>query len=297
MSKGAAMIRKHLKAAVMLAMLFTFVFQTPTDHMSPTETAMDSVTQKSVKLPIIMYHSILNDPKKRDVYVTMVNSFKNDLKYLKDNGFETVLVQDLIDYVNGVGTLPQKPVMITFDDGHYNNLHYVLPILEEMDMKAVISIVGKYADAFSINPDPNPNYAYLSWNEIKQLKDSGRFEVQNHSYSMHTIGDRRGSQRKNGESEASYCLMFNEDAMKQQTLLQEHCGITPTAFVYPFGLVCPEAQDCLRQMRFSASMTCSERINLIQAGNPDCLFDLGRFNRSGKFTTAAFMKKLLKQLH
>ncbi len=290
------MIQRHIKAAVLLVMLFTFSFLLPIDHMHPIETAMDSITQKSVKLPIIMYHSILNDPKKRDVYVTTAESFKKDLKYLKDNGFETVVVQDLINYVNGVNTLPQKPVMITFDDGHYNNLFYALPILEEIDMKAVISIVGKYADAFSINPDPNPNYAYLSWDEIKQLKDSGRFEVQNHSYSMHTIGDRLGSRRRNGESEASYCLMFNEDALKQQMLLQENCGITPTAYVYPFGLVCPEAQDCLKQMEFSASMTCNERINLIQAGNPDSIFDLGRFNRSGTLTTGAFMKKLFKQL-
>lgn len=290
------MIRKHLKAAVLLAMLFTFVFLLPMENAHPAEAAMDSATQKSVKLPIIMYHSILNDPKKRDIYVATADSLKSDLKYLKDRGFETVVVQDLIDYVSGVGALPQKPVMITFDDGHYNNLYYALPILQQMDMKAVISIVGRYAEDYTQNPDPNPNYAYLSWEEVKLLQDSGRFEVQNHSYALHSIGERMGSQRKSGEPVASYCVIFNEDAMRQQALLQEHCGITPTAFVYPFGLVCPEAQDCLRQLQFSASLTCSERINYIQADNPECLFNLGRFNRSGKVTTAAFMKKLLKQL-
>ena len=290
------MFVRHWKSAVMLTILSFFIFKIPMDQMKPAETAMDSITSKSIKLPIIMYHSILNDTKKRDTYVSTAGSLKSDLTYLKNHGFKTVVIQDLIDYVNGEGSLPEKPVMITFDDGHYNNLYYVLPMLEEMDMKAVISIVGKYADAYTQRPDPNPNYAYLSWSEIKQLQDSGRFEIQNHSYAMHTLSDRRGSQRKEGESEVSYCLMFNEDALKQQTLMLDHCGVTPTAFVYPFGLVCPEAQDCLKQMKFSASLTCVEQINLIQKGNPDCLFNLGRFNRPGKTTTAAFMNKLLKHL-
>ena len=290
------MIKKRLMAVVFLSVISTFILSIPTVMGYASQTAMDSTTRKSIKLPIIMYHSILSDPKKWDTYVASPGALKSDLKYLKDNGFKTVVVQDLIDYVNGTGDLPPRPVMITFDDGHYNNLYYALPILKEMDMKAVISIVGIYADAYSDKPDPDPNYAYLSWDEVRYLSESGYFEVQNHSYAMHTLNGRKGCQRKNGESEAAYCTSFNADAMKQQALLKENCGVTATAFTYPFGLVCPEARSCLAQLHFSASLTCSERINYIQAGNPECLFDMGRFNRSGKVSTKTFMKRLLKQM-
>ncbi len=290
------MIQRFVKAAVLLGVLFTFVFYVPDVPQSAAHAAMDSAVQKSVKLPILMYHSVLKDPKKADVFVLTPDALESDLKYLKANGFETVVIQDLINFVNGQGTLPEKPVMITFDDGHYNVLIYALPILEKMDMRAVLSVVGAYAEKYTENPDPNPNYAYLSWDEITYLKETGRFEIQNHSYAMHTIGDRKGSKRKNGESETAYCSFFCSDALKQQIALQEKCGVTPTAYTYPFGLISPEAQLCLSQMQFSASLTCYERINYIQAGNPDCLFGLGRFNRSGKTTTAAFMEKLMKEM-
>ena len=283
--------------AVFLATISTFILLIPATLGDTGHAAMDSTTQKSIRLPIIMYHSILSDPKKWDVYVASPDDLKKDLKYLKQNGFETIVVQDLIDYVNGQRPLPAKPVMITFDDGHYNNLYYALPILKEMGMRAVISIVGIYADAYSEKPDPDPNYAYLSWNEIRYLSESGYFEVQNHSYAMHTLNGRKGCQRNSDEPETSYCVSFNADLMKQQDLLQKNCGVTATAYVYPFGLVCPEAQDCLTQMHFSASLTCVERINYIQAGNQDCLFNLGRFNRPGKVSTKTFMMRILKQMN
>jgi hypothetical protein len=188
-------IKKFLKPAVLLAVLFTFVYLIPMNPVNSSE-AMDSVTEKSVKLPIIMYHSILDDPKKADVYVATRASLKSDLKYLKEHGFETVVIQDLIDYVNGQGTLPQKPVMITFDDGNYNVLYYALPLMKEYNMRAVLSVVGSYTDTYSKNPDPNPEYAYLTWDEIRYLHETGVFEIQNHSYAMHKICERKGSMKK-----------------------------------------------------------------------------------------------------
>ena len=65
--------------------------------------------------------------------------FESDLKYLKENGYHTVVVQDLIDYVEKGVPLPEKPVMLTFDDGYYNNYYYAFPLLEEYDAKIVIS--------------------------------------------------------------------------------------------------------------------------------------------------------------
>lgn len=289
------MRKKRLAALVGLAVLLAGLLSVPSRAEDPSEAAMDSAISKSVRLPILMYHSIQRDPRKADVYVATEDQLKKDLAYLAENGYEAIVVKDLIDYVSELGPLPEKPVMITFDDGHYDTLYYALPILQQFHMKAVLSIVGSYADAACRDQDPSPDYGYLTWDDVRTLHESGYFEIQNHSYAMHSMAARKGAMRKSGESETAFCSTFNADVLKQQQLLQENCGVHATAFTYPFGLVSPETQGCLAELRFSASFSAYERVNLIQKGNPDCLFMLGRFNRSGKLSTKAFMKRLLAQ--
>ena len=107
------------------------------------------------EVPILMYHSILKDPAKAGAYILSPEVLEQDLTWLLDRGYETVTGQDLVAYVSGTGTLPEKPVMITFDDGHLNNLTYVLPLLYEYDCCGVVSVVGAYTQRFSDQPDPN----------------------------------------------------------------------------------------------------------------------------------------------
>lgn len=142
-------------------------------------------SQKGTELLILMYHSVLKDPAKTGMYVITPSRLEGDMKYLKERGYETVVTEDLIDHVYYGKQLPEKPVILTFDDGHYNNLAYALPLLEQYDMQAVISVVGKYTERYSENEDKNPAYAYLSWEDIITLVHSGRVEIQNHSYDMH----------------------------------------------------------------------------------------------------------------
>lgn len=84
----------------------------------------------SVKLPVIMYHSLLKDEKLQNDYTVSPTLFENDLKYLTENGYTTVVVKDLTDYVYGKKSLPEKCIMLTFDDGYYNNYYYALSLLE-----------------------------------------------------------------------------------------------------------------------------------------------------------------------
>ena len=248
--------------------------------------------QSGVEVPILMYHSVLKDPARSGRYTITPQTVREDLNYLKQLGYETVTVQDLIDYVYHEQPLPDKPVMITLDDGHYNNLTYVLPILEELDMKAVISIVGEYTEQFSQQVDENANYAYLSWDNINELKKTGRFEFQNHTYHMHSNTDRKGSKRKSGESEAEYRAAFEQDVMKLQQVMQEKCGIKPTCFTYPFGGIELKTREYLKEMGFLASFSCDERVSVISS-NPDSLFELGRFNRPSGISTEQFIQKVI----
>jgi len=249
-----------------------------------------AVAETGVVLPVIMYHSVLKDPKRTGRYVVTPERLRSDLAYLKKEGYVAVTGGDLVAYVQGAD-LPEKPVMITFDDGHYNNLRYALPILETLDMKAVVSVVGAYTEEYSRHPDPNPNYAYLSYDDISALAASGRFEIGNHSFDMHRQSPRMGSDRKPGESQADYRAAFEADARRLQELLQEHCGFAPQIYAYPFGAVGEGTKQMLQELGFGCSLTCREKVNRIHR-DPDSLFSLGRFNRPGDMTTEAFMEKL-----
>ena len=247
----------------------------------------------AVELPIIMYHGLTKNPSKVNAYVISVDGFENDLKYLKDNGYTAVFMSDVIKYVNGEGGLPEKPVVLTFDDGFENNYEYGLPLFEKYDMRGLVSIVGSYTENYSKISDENPEYAYLNYDTINKMKDSGRFEFANHSYNMHMLpgmkgnDDRRkGAAKVSGESDDIYRAKLTEDVVKTQNLLSEHCGLTPEVYTYPYGEISKTAEDVLRGMGFKASLSCLEKENYISPGNPDCLFCLCRYLRDNKRSVA-----------
>ena len=247
------------------------------------------------RLPILMYHSILRDPAKQGKYILSPDRLEADIRWLLEMGYETVSTEDVTDFVLGGGTLPEKPVLLTFDDGYLNNLTYVLPLMEQYGCHGVVSVVGVYSERFSQTPDPNPNYAHLSWDEIMSLTAGGYLEIQNHSWDMHGQSGRRGSTRKSGETEAAYRVAFAKDVNRLQEALARETSITPTYYTYPFGLADPLSGQLLQELGFTGSFTCRERINTLERGNPACLFGLGRFNRPGETATSAFMEHVFDE--
>ena len=168
------------------------------------QTQAVSATEESIKLPIIMYHSISKDTKQQGKYVIDPSKLEDDLIKLKENGYTTITIQQLIDYTENKSDLPSKPIILTFDDGYYNNYCYGFPLLKENNMKAVISPIGKYSDLYSDSDDRNPAYAHIGWDEIKEMIESGLIEFQNHSYDLHhNTNGRTGAKKKTGESEDS----------------------------------------------------------------------------------------------
>ncbi len=246
----------------------------------------------TIPVPILMYHSVLKDLQRAGKYVISPKILENDLVYLKNNGYRTVFVSDLISYVYKGTPLPEKPIVLTFDDGHYNNLLYVLPLLEKYDMKAVISVVGSFTESFSQKDSHNPNYSYLTWDDISQLQQSGRIEIANHTYEMHDCNSRNGCAIKKGEQKYEYQKLLTDDLKKLQQNLQNNSSIpAPKTFTYPFGYICLESQDIIEQCGFLASLSCYETVSRISK-DPSSLYCLGRFNRPSGITTENFMKKI-----
>jgi len=250
------------------------------------------ITEEGIAVPIIMYHSILKNSH-LGKYVITPAEFEDDIRYLSERNYNTITMTDLINYVYNNGDIPLKPVIITFDDGNLNNYIYGRPILEKYRMKAVVSIIGSYTEAFSQPPYPtaDPTYAHVSWDQIKEMAASGYFEIQNHSYNLHSINKRNGAKRRKGESLESYRNMLAADIMKLQGKLREHCGIIPNTFTYPFGAVSRESDTILRELGFKASLSCLEGVNLINRDNKNVLFGLKRKNRPHGVSTQAFFKK------
>lgn len=249
--------------------------------------------EERVFLPIIMYHSIVDDNSSVNGYTVTPEIVENDLKYLSENGYEAIFTEDLINYVNG-GTLPEKPVIITADDGFYNNTVYLLPLLKKYDMKAVISIVGYYTEVIA-EADPHiPRYSYLTWDDISEINKSGYIEIGNHTYNMHFDKGRKGCSKLSSETYEEYADALIDDIGLCQTLLSLNCSITPAVFAYPFGSISKESIPILKTMGFAAAFSCYERPNYITR-SPDTLFTLDRYNRSGNISTEEFMKKLLKE--
>jgi len=245
---------------------------------------------ETVALPIIMYHSILQS--RNGKYIVSPAVLEEDLRYLDEQGFETVTVEDLISYVYCDGVLPRKPIMLTFDDGHYNNLTYALPLLEKYGMRAVLAVVGSFTDGEEGLATRNPNYSYFNWEEVTQLCASDVFEVQNHSFDLHRGG---GAVQTGGESAESFAARLCEDIGLFNRAMADHADCRPRAFVYPFGAYSSGSEQILRDQGFLATLICRERINRITRDG-ECLYALGRYNRPAGISTENFFGKVVGEL-
>ena len=248
-------------------------------------------SEEYIEVPIIMYHSVLKDISRSNKYTVTPAVLEEDLKYISTNGYNTITISDLISYVYENKELPEKPIIITFDDGHYNNYGYVYPLLEKYDMKAVISIVGSYTDKFSETDEANLNYSYLRWKDINELISSGRVEFQNHTYNLHdNTHGRIGAKKKKGESDDEYKKILEEDINKLQNEFKENTGFVPTCFTYPFGGISNSSIEIIKELGFKASLSCEEGINKITK-NPNSLYLLKRYNRPSFMSTYTFFQK------
>lgn len=280
-------IDRHKKVIIFfIVVIFVFSFYFFKANKKPVATAANP----SIKLPIIMYHHILKDQKKWGKYVISPYEFEDDIIYLKKEGYTTIVMQDLIDFVYSKKELPLKPIMLTFDDGYFSNYEYILPILEKHDCRAVISVVGEFIDDSSEKCDSNAAYSYLNWEQIKDLVHSPYIEIQNHSYSMHKLGKRKGASKKKGESYEQYKKALSNDVGKMQILMEEKTGYKPTTFTYPYGYSSRESNEILTDMGFLATLTCEMGINYL-SGNSDELYGLKRYNRPNGVSQDEFFKQ------
>lgn len=120
-------------------------------------------------VPVLMYHSI--DYEKGNELRVPKELFKKHMKYLKDNGYTTITMNEFYKFINDNKPVPRKSVVITFDDGYKDNYVNAYPILKEFGFKATIFVITSNIDK---------EKRCLSSAEIKEMNENG-IDIESHT--------------------------------------------------------------------------------------------------------------------
>ena len=240
---------------------------------------------------VLMYHQISENSNLWGDYVIPTSLLKQDFEYLKSNNYTVIKIKDIIDFANGKKELPEKSVIITFDDGQRSFFTKVVPLLEEYGFSAVVSIVGALTDLYTENGETNDKYAYLNWNDVKALAENPLVEIGHHSYNFHSLGYRRGMGKIYGEANAAYVQIMEEDIKKLNEKMLANTGERPYIFAYPYGIKNKTLEELVKSQGFAITLSCRESVNKISADTK--IFELGRFNRPYGGSSAAFFEGII----
>lgn len=281
---------KKFAPIITFTLLLITLCATGIQYCSYTEQAFAA---DSVALPVLMYHSVLKSRK--GTYIVNPSQLEADFKRIIDEGYTAVTSEQVISFVDGKGELPAKPIMITFDDGHYNNMYYALPLLKKYDLHAVLNVIGKFSDFSTSSGDiDNPNYSHVTWDEVAEMSNGRVMEIGSHTYNMHNYKPRFGLSQNYGESDEQYVAALRNDIDKLQKILFEYTGKQCRVLAYPFGKYNTIAENTLVNMGFRMMFTCNEGVSYVTRGKPESLYKLKRINRSGLYDTATVINKIEK---
>lgn len=175
------------------------------------------------------------------VLFAYLENFEKQMKYLHDEGYRTLTLKEVIDFYYNDGKLPEKAVLLTFDDLYKSVLKYAYPILKKYDFHAVGFMVEDWIFNEVQSDSPNESVC-LSWEELNSMKDV--FEYANHTKTMHTRSDERGILEST-----------DRDSFTQDINACENHVTTKQVFAYPFGIYTPENIEWLKEAGFLLAFT------------------------------------------
>lgn len=193
---------------------------------------------------VLEYHHVSDDVEDEGwAYTVPVADFKEQLDYLQAQGYTTISMQDFVRAKKGKQELPEKPVILTFDDGYEDNYTVLLPMLEERGMKATVYMVTN-----SIG-----RKGYLSWNQLRDMQNRG-IEL--------------GSHTANHQPLTSLERDKQAEEMKLSKLLMEWNGLkTIFTFSYPNGAYDEGMPELLKENEYLTAVTGDGGLNTFKT-NP-----------------------------
>ena len=231
---------------------------------------------------VLAYHSVVDESaaENQKQYFPQTISAQMLIKHfnwLKENGYNVISWQQVIDAENGKGTLPDNAVLLSFDDGYETMYNVVFPLLKAYNYPAVFAPVTGWLDT----PE-NQKIAYAdkmldrsvfaTWAQVKEMEQSGLVEVASHTHNLHNgiNANPSGSQLpaviapeyKNGkyETEDAYKNRLKSDFAHTVQTLVNHIGKKPRVMVWPYGQFNDVAVQIARQAGMPHYFSLGEKI-------------------------------------
>lgn len=206
----------------------------------------------TANVPILMYHHIAEKTDGNTMIITP-EDFDAQMKTLSDNGYTAVTFDELNNYVTYGDELPEKPVVITFDDGYTSNYEYAYPILEKYGMKATVFVIGSSVGKSTYRETDLPINPHFDEDAIVEMVESGVIDIQSHTYDMHRNpsydgdGVRDRMVQLDGESEEEYLTALREDIRTSRDTLSSITGEEVNVLAYPQGYYNDNVQAVMKE--------------------------------------------------
>lgn len=246
--------------------------RTPSPTPQPTATATatprpqptpDGV-ERTLRVPILMYHYISKPPEDADAIRLDLSLppelFEEHLRWIKEQGYETVTLEDLILALQTGYQLPPKPIIITLDDGYRDAYTNAYPLLVKYGMKATVFVITRLLDENNIN--------FVTWEMAQEMSAHG-IEIESHSvnhYDMSTL------------SEESILRELRDSRLA----IEKHINKDVRFICYPSGEYDEEVIALLPEAGYWAGTTTSQGIDH-SSSNP---WELTRVRVRGYFSAA-----------
>lgn len=226
-------MKRLLLASILVLMMFLCIFFISKNKSDKFEIVSikenKNYNNKNIKIPILMYHSI-NDNDPNNNMVLPINMFKEQMLWLNNNDFNSLTLDEAVIALEN-DSVPENPVVITFDDGYIDNYENAFPILKENNIKATFFVITDFID----------DGYYMSSDMLKEMQNTG-MEIENH-----TIDHARLSllSREN---------IYNEIKGAQE-FLRDNIGASGDYLAYPFGVYSNKVINIANELNIKAAVT------------------------------------------
>lgn len=252
--------------------------QAPQDKMPQDNAPQDKAPPqaRARQVPVLIYHHLLptrvaNELAYNEMIVT-TESFEEQMQRLVDEGYHTITTQQVAQFVRNGAPLPDKPVLITFDDGYESTYQYAYPILHRLNLKATVFVVTGWIRSASAGFNPR-RLSYMTWGQLQEMSASGVFDVQSHTTDMHRfIKDQPAAK-------ALPDAVVLADLVNARQTLKGHLGLEVKAFAYPYGSYNQHLIDLVKQAGYDIAFGVDSSRALQQGDAPYSLHRFGVFRR------------------
>ena len=222
----------------------------------------------------VAYHDIVNHRNELTFDGVTLDNLIDHFEWLKVSGYKPISIDDLKAANEGVRPLPDKAVLLCWDDAYTSFFTHVFPLLKAYNYPAVLALVGTW-----MSPGPEemvqygehlvPRKKFMTWAQLREVASSGLVEIASHSNGLHTavLADQAGDRLpaaiahkfdpKTGsyETDDQFKERIREDLQASSDLIQQHLGLRPRVLVWPFGRYNASARDVAEEIGMSITLT------------------------------------------